>query len=152
MIAYRRKVSRIEAFAEQGVSLRFPARSWSGVRTDDGAVVIAVREGEVQSAFDGFRCLLWAPVIEGATEWIDRPAKAERLQHCRLAALNGGAEGLLVGGPRGEVNADSVLELRVELREGEYWAFWGSATCADGVRRDRLAPDHALPQDARMAA
>ena len=82
MIAYRRKVSRVQAFAGQGVSLRFPARSWSGVREDDGAVVIAIREGEVQSAFDGFRCLLWAPVIEGATEWIDRPAKAERLQHC----------------------------------------------------------------------
>ncbi len=152
MIAYRRKVSRIEAFAEQGVSLRFPARSWSGVRADDGAVVIAVREGEVQSAFDGFRCLLWAPVIEGATEWIDRPAKAERLGHCRLAVLNGGAEGLLVGGPRGEVNVDSVLTLRVELREGEYWAFWGSVGCAHGVGRGRLTPDHAAPEPERMAA
>ena len=63
MIGYRRKLSRVEAFAGQGVSLRFPARSWSRVRADDGAVVIV---------------LLWAPVIEGATEWI-----------------NGGAEGLL---------------------------------------------------------
>jgi hypothetical protein len=152
MIGYRRKVSRVEAFAEQGVSLRFPARSWSGVRADDGAVVIALREGEVQSALDGFRCLLWAPVIEGATEWIDRPAKAERLQHCRLALLNGGAEGLVVGGPRGEVNADGALELGVELRQGEYWAFWGSVACAYGVRDGRLTPDHATPELVRMAA
>ncbi len=151
MIAYRRKVSRVEAFAEQGVSLRFPARSWSGVRTD-GAVVIAVREGEVQSAFDGFRCLLWAPVIEGATEWIDRPEKTERLQHCRLAVLKGGAEGLLVGGPRGEVNADSVLPLRVELRQGEYWAFWGAVACAYGASSRRLTPDHAVPELVRMTA
>ena len=151
MIAYRRKVSRVEAFAERGVSLQLRTRSWSGVRAD-GAVVIAVREGEVQSAFDGFRCLLWAPVIEGATEWIDRPSKTERLQHCRLAVLNGGAEGLLVGGPRGEVNADSVLTLRVELREGEYWAFWGSDACAHGVGDGCLTRDHATAELARMTA
>src|SRR4051812_23648200 len=75
------RISRIEAFAEQGVSLAFPPRSWSGVREDDGGVVIAIREGEVQSAFDGFRCLLWSPVIEGATQWVDRPIKEERLNH-----------------------------------------------------------------------
>jgi hypothetical protein len=152
MVAYRRKVSRVQAFTEQGVSLRFPARSWSGVRADDGAVVIAVREAEVQSAFEGFRCLLWAPVIEGATEWIDRPAKGERLQHCRLALLNGGAEGLVVGGPRAEVNADSVLAMRVELREGEYWAFWGPVACSSGVGRDRLTPHHATSELVCMAA
>jgi hypothetical protein len=152
MIIHRRKISRVQAFAEQGVSLRFPARSWSGVRVDDGAVVIAVREAEVQSAFDGFRCLLWSPVIEGATEWIDRPAKAERLQHCRLALLNGGAEGLVVASPCGGVNADSVLRLRVELRNGEYWAFWGSAACACGVDHALPAPHHAAAELARMAA
>lgn len=152
MIAYHRKVSRIQAFAEQGVSLQFPARSWSGVRADDGAVVIALREGEVQSGFDGFRCLLWTPVIEGATEWIDRPAKAERLQHCRLALLDGRAEGLVVGGPRGEVSADSVLELRVELRDGEYWAFWGSVACSYGVDNIRVTPHHVTPDLVRMAA
>ena len=152
MITHRRKVTRVQAFVEQGVSLRFPARSWSGVRADDGAVVIAIREGEVQSAFDGFRCLLWAPVIEGATEWIDRPVKAERLQHCRLALLNGGAEGLMVGGARGEVNAGSVLELRVELREGEYWAFWGSIACAYGTSGSGVMPDYATPQRERIAA
>lgn len=152
MMGCHRKVSRVEAFAEQGVSLRFPARSWSGVRADDGMVVFALREREVQSAFDGFRCLLWAPLIEGATEWIDRPAKDERLQHCRLALLNRGAEGLVVGGPRGEVNACSVLELGVELREGEYWAFWGSVACAYGVASGRLTPDRAAPELARMTA
>jgi hypothetical protein len=152
MITSRRKVSRVQAFVEQGVSLRFPARSWSGVREDDGAVVIAIREGEVQSAFDGFRCLLWTPVIEGATEWIDRPEKAERLRHCRLALLNGGAEGLVVGGPRAEVNAGAVLELRIELREGEYWAFWGSVACAWGASGGRFTPDHAMPEPVRMVA
>ena len=152
MITHRRKVTRVQAFVEQGVSLRFPARSWSGVREDDGRVVIAIREGEVQSAFDGFRCLLWATVIEGATEWIDRPEKLERLQHCRLALLNGGAEGLVVGGPRGEVNLGAVLELRVELRKGEYWAFWGFVACAHGANSERFTPHHAMPELVRMAA
>src|SRR4051812_36227179 len=78
------RISRIEAFAEQGVSLAYPPRSWSGVREDDGGVVIAIRDGEIHAAVDGLRCLLWSPVIEGATEWVDRPMKEERLSHCRL--------------------------------------------------------------------
>ena len=85
-----RRLSRLEAFAEQGVTLAYPPRSWSGVREEDGAIVIALREGEVQCAMDGFRCLLWAPVVEGATEWVDRPIKQERLSHCRRA-LNAGS-------------------------------------------------------------
>src|ERR1041384_8606134 len=99
----RSRISRIEAFEEQGVALAYPRRSWSGVRDSDGAVVIAMREGEIQASFDGFRCLLWSPVIDGATEWVDRPIKGERLGHCRLAAVLGGAEGLVVRGPAAEV-------------------------------------------------
>ena len=47
--AASRRISRIEAFAAQGVTLAYPSRSWSGVREDDGAVVIAMREGENRS-------------------------------------------------------------------------------------------------------
>ena len=148
-----RRLPLVQAFAEQGVTLSHPSRSWSGVRELDGAVVIAVREGEVQSSFDGFRCLLWSPVIEGATEWVDRPIKQERLSHCRLAAAFGGADGLLVSGARAEVERDNVFQLRVEKLGAEYWAFWGSLAAADaacaGIRR---GPAHACFDQALMAA
>ena len=134
-----RRLPLTQAFAEQGVTLSHPSRSWSGVRELDGAVVIAVREGEVQASFDGFRCLLWSPVIEGATEWVDRPIKQERLSHCRLAATFGGADGLIVSGARAEVDRGYVFPLRVEKLGAEYWAFWGSLAAADtataGIRR-----------------
>ncbi len=125
------RISRIQAFTEQGVTLAYPARSWSGVRKGDGAVVIGMREGEVQVSADGFRCLLWSPVIEGATEWIDRPIKEERLGHCRLAFARGGADGL----------------------GAEYWAFWGTlnarATGAAALRQDAA---YAPAKLARLAA
>lgn len=127
------RISRVQAFAEQGVTLTYPSRSWSGVRYDDGAVVIAIREGEVQAGFDGFQCLLWSPVIEGATQWVDRPIKQERLQHCRLALIHGGADGLIVGGSSADVDRNRVLMLRVEKRGSEYWAFWGSIASAPGI-------------------
>ena len=148
-----RRLPLVQAFAEQGVTLSHPSRSWSGVRELDGAVVIAVREGEVQSSFDGFRCLLWSPVIEGATEWVDRPIKQERLSHCRLAVAFGGADGLLVSGASAEVERDYVFPLRVEKLGAEYWAFWGSLAAADtacaGIRR---GPAHACFEQALMAA
>jgi hypothetical protein len=129
-----RRISRLEAFADQGVELAFPMRSWSGLRGYNGGVVFALREHEVQSRVDGFRCLLWTPVIEGATEWVDRPIKAERLAHCRLAASFGGADGLLVTGAGAQVERGIVLPLRVEQRHGEYWAFWGGAAVSAGAR------------------
>src|SRR5688572_18143039 len=116
------RLSRIEAFTAQGVTLSYPRRSWSGVREEDGAIVIAIREGEVQCSMDGFRCLLWSPVIESATEWIDRPIKAERLHHCRLAYFFGGADGLLVAGARAEVVRGNVIALHIEKQGEEYWA------------------------------
>lgn len=142
IFAVQPKISRLEAFAEQGVSLAYPARSWSGVREDNGGVVIAIREGEVQSAFDGFRCLLWSPVIEGATQWVDRPIKQERLSHCRLAWTFGGADGLIVRGVAAEVDRDTLVPLRVEKVGAEYWAFWGTATCVPqlaSIRRGDIA-------------
>jgi hypothetical protein len=151
--AASRRISRIEAFAAQGVTLAYPARSWSGVREDDGAVVIAVREGEIQSAFDGFRCLLWSPVIEGATEWVDRPIKQERLSHCRRAFAFGGADGLMVGGDRAEVERGFVLSLRVEKLGAEYWAFWGSMAGAEVASAGlHGGPAYALFEPARMVA
>jgi len=129
-----RRLSRADAFEAQGVTLRYPARSWSGVRLADGVVVLAMRECDVQAGDQGFSCLLWGPLIEGATEWADRPSKQERLEHCRLAVLHGGAEGLLVCGEAAQVDPDEVLALRVEKRRDEYWATWGSA-----ARRQRPA-------------
>lgn len=129
--AASRRIPLLQAFSEQGVTLSYPSRSWSGVREEDGAIVIAMREGEIQSSFDGFRCLLWSPVIEGATEWVDRPIKQERLSHCRRALAFGGADGLTASGAQGEVERGFVLPLRVEKLGAEYWAFWGSLAGAD---------------------
>lgn len=147
------RISRIQAFADQGVTLAYPARSWSGVRDQDGAVVIAIREGEIQSCADGFRCLLWSPVIEGATEWLDRPIKQERLGHCRLALALGGAEGLLVGAGAGQVEHGLVITLRVERLGAEYWAFWGTlAACRTGEAAVSGRPAYAHPEPERLAA
>lgn len=145
------RISRIQAFEDQGVSLAYPARSWSGVR-EDGAVVIAIRAGEVQSSFDGFRCLLWSPVIEGATEWVDRPIKQERLGHCRMAASLGGADGFLVSGSAAEVERNEVFGLRVEKRNGEYWAFWGSSTVSGRAGRIERKGAFILYDAERLAA
>lgn len=138
-----RKLSRVQAFDAQGVTLRYPARSWSGVRRSDGVVVLAMREGDVQVYAEGYRCLLWSPVVEGATEWVDRPSKLERLEHCRIAALHGGAEGLVVRGEAAQVDCNAVLALHVEKRGAVYWATWGSA--------DRML-ERPLGLDARVAA
>ena len=147
------RISRVQAFSEQGVTLAYPARSWSGVREDDGAFVIAIREGEVQASFDGFSCLLWSPVIEGATEWIDRPIKHERLTHCRLALVYGGAEGLLVGGSAATVDQGRVIELRIEKRGAEYWAFWGTIASIPGLEQAPAHPGyHAQREPMLMAA
>jgi len=147
------RISRIQAFTEQGVTLAYPARSWSGVREDDGAVVIGMREAEVQVSADGFRCLLWSPVIEAATEWVDRPIRQERLGHCRLAFAYGGAEGLVVCGARAEVEPGFVLSLRVEKVGSEYWGFWGTlSACATGEFDLRRDPAYASADWERLAA
>jgi len=122
-----RRLSRVDAFEAQGVTLRYPARSWSGVRLEDGVVVLALRECDVEGHDEGFSCLLWAPLIEGGTPWVDRPSRHERLEHCRLALVHGGADGLLVCGDAALVEPDAMLALRVEKRRDEYWATWGFA-------------------------
>jgi hypothetical protein len=148
-----RRISRLQAFTDQGVTLTYPSRSWSGVRRLDGAIVIAVREGDVQVSADGFRCLLWSPVIEGATQWVDRPIKQERLGHCRRAITCGGADGLMVANAAADVERDFVLPLRVEKLGAEYWAFWGSLASGDtGTAAILRGPAYAMFAPARMAA
>jgi len=129
----------VHAFEAQGVTLRYPARSWSGVRFDDGVVVFALRECDVEGHDDGFSCLLWAPSIEGTTQWVDRPSRQERLEHCRLALVHGGADGLLVCGDAGLVEPDAILALRVEKLRDEDWATWGLAARTQTPRGGRDA-------------
>jgi hypothetical protein len=136
----RRTLSREDAFKAQGVSLKYPARSWSGVRLEDGVVVLAIRDADVQIDDEGFSCLLWAPVIEGATCSADSPSKQERLEHCRLAALHRGADGLLVCGDSAQVQPDVILALHVAKRRDEYWATWGCPARILPLRNSLNAP------------
>ena len=109
------------------------------MRLKDGAVVLAIRECDVHGDDEGFSCLLWTPVIEATTEWVDRPSKQERLEHCRLAIVHGGADGLLVCGEAALVEPDAILALRVEKRRDEYWATWGFAARTQTPERAREA-------------
>jgi hypothetical protein len=118
-------MSRAAAFGEHGIALEYPNSSWSGVRTNDGMVVFAVRAKDVIVDGQGSRCLLWAPDA-GRT---DALAREERLKHCILAIGNGQAEGLLAFENGSEIDPTLVLSLRVERYRGEYWAKWGSAVC-----------------------
>ena len=85
-------------------------------------------------------CLLWAPNVADSRPWSDSPGGKERLEHCRIALERGAAEGLLIyskraagappedKGPRADrVDAETVLNLRVEKRGDEYWASWTPA-------------------------
>jgi hypothetical protein len=126
-------VSVAQAFALQGVELTFPQRSLSGVRADDGCVLIAIRDTDIRACLEGFSCLLYAPAAECAAEPSDRPGWRERLEHCRLAARHGGAEGLVVCGNSAQVDPGLLLVLRVEKRRTQYWALWGSAALAPAL-------------------
>ena len=53
-------LSRARAFEWHGVTLKFPARSRSGVRADDGMVVFALPAAQVRLDDWGCSCLLWA--------------------------------------------------------------------------------------------
>jgi hypothetical protein len=96
----------------------------------------------MQNADGAASYLLWAPNIDAARPWSDTPGGKERLEHCRIALERGAAEGLLIYGKRvagappkdngtktDRVDAETVLELRVEKRGEEYWA-----TCAPEKR------------------
>ena len=137
------EASRARAFHQRGVILTFPARSRSGLRSDDGVVVFAMVAAQVRSDDWGFSCLLWAPAARAARAPLDVPSHAERLAHCRLALRDGMAEGFLIYGEEAAAPADEALALRVVKAGSEYWAKWGAATramaparsaCAAGVR------------------
>ena len=131
-------LSRVDAFAAQGVTLKDPAHSWSGVR-EDGAVVIAILEADVHAHAGGFSCLLWAPPHAEPSDvaWQERRIQSERREHCRIAAMRGSAKVLLVRGADAVVEDDFVLEARVENQRGEFWALWGDTADEPRVARAR---------------
>lgn len=135
-----RRVSRSAAFQAQGVTLKYMASSWSGVRADDGMVVFAISADQVLVDPEGSRCLLWRPAELG-----DARAQRERLQHCELALVHGRAEALLAYGDAGQMDAGVVLAIRVVALGGQYWARWNSRARlqASAGHGPRLAPHYA---------
>jgi hypothetical protein len=138
---------RSKAFGARGVWLQDPRTSWSGIRKADGMVVIALWQAAVQTIGGGCVCLLWSPNTEGARPWSDTAAGRERLEHCKLAMQRGAAEGLLVHGEPLEgrlpedrarsvlgIDAQTLVQLKVELRGDEYWATWGKTKPAASAR------------------
>lgn len=115
------------AFSAQGVELNDP-RSWSGIRWNDGGIVIAIRQTEVRASLDGFSCLLWSPLGERRPDSSEEPRMEERLAHCRLAAHAGIAQGLLVDGTGEDVHLGSIVSMQVEKLQNRYWAKWGFVT------------------------
>lgn len=129
---------RSRAFGARGVWLQDAKTSWSGVRKEDGAVVMALWQASIEAVDGTCACLLWAPNTDGSRPWSDSAAGRERLEHCKLAMERQGAEGLLVHGEALEgrlpedrartvlgIDAETVVRFKVELRGDEYWASWG---------------------------
>jgi len=138
----RRLVSRSQAFGMRGVTLANRFWSRSGL-SSTGDVVIALWAADVRRDGAASSYLLWAPNVDGARPWSDKPGGKERLEHCRKALERGTAEGLLVFGTRIEgtlpdekalsvdgADADSVLTIGVEKRGEEFWATWGGKAAA----------------------
>lgn len=121
------RISLAQAFSAEGVTLRDPQLSWSGIRDADGAVVIAIRRTDIQRTPHGFRCLLWSPLDERERGCSAEPRMEERLIHCRLALLIGAADGLEVCGSPHYVQSGSLLAMQVEKWDQQYWATWRSA-------------------------
>lgn len=134
----RRLLSRSAAFEARGVYLDNARTSWSGVRSSDKTVVIAIWADDVQSRAGSCDCLLWSPGKDGADAWFDTAPGLERLKHCELAAAQAVTEVLLVHGERLEghapqhkarsvhgIDPQTVVRMRVEKRGREYWAVWG---------------------------
>jgi hypothetical protein len=133
-----RLVPRSHAFAARGVYLKDPGRSWSGIRKADGKVVFAMWRAAVLLENGGCACLLWGPNRDGARVWSDGDAGRERLEHCKLAAGQAAAEGILVHGVALEgrlpedrarsvlgVDPDTLISLAVVARGEEFWGVWG---------------------------
>jgi hypothetical protein len=144
----RRLIARINAFETRGVFLADVRTSWGGIRKSDGKVVMALWAEAIESADGSCQYLLWAPNLAGNRPWSDKPAGRERLEHCRRAVEQGGAEGLLVYGQRlathlpedkayavHGVDAETVLSFEVEQRGDEFWARWGGRAAASTIER-----------------
>ena len=123
-------LSIARAFERRGVTLKFPTLSRSGVSSDDGMVVFAMSKAQVRVNDWGCSCPLWVPADAGASGEIDRPSGIERLQHCRLAAGHGVAEGFLLDADDAPMAQGEALALRVVKTGGEYWATWGATARA----------------------
>jgi hypothetical protein len=134
----RRLISRTKAFQARGVVLPDVGSSWSGVRTSDGTVVMSMWASAVVSGEDGCSYLLWGPNVDGARPWSDMKQGKARLEHCKLALKQGGAEALLVHGelldghaPEHKaksvhgIDPEVVVRVKVEQRGDEFWAVWG---------------------------
>lgn len=144
-----RRLSRAVAFEAQGVALRHPWHSWSGVRGCDGGVVFAMRSTDVQVDDRGSRCLLWAPAFAPAADF-EWTSHQERLAHCALATRHGAAAGLVSYGVENAFDPDEVLALRVMRVGKQYWAKWG--VVARARRSKRFWVPGARSADARLAA
>lgn len=131
----RRLVARGKAFEMRGATVQSRIYSRSGVRAEDDTIIFAIPAEDVQHSDTATTnsCCLWAPNTDGAHPWSDKPGGQERLAHCVLALARGHAEGMLVygKGPEGApaaksagVDADHVLNLKIEKRGEEYWATW----------------------------
>jgi hypothetical protein len=134
-------LSRARAFEWQGVMLKFPARSRSGVRAGDGVVVFALPSAQVRVDECGASCLLWARDL--APQALDRAVQQEVLRHCRLALTHGVAEGFVMRGDEVRSGREELLSLRVVKAGEEYWARWGC------VARTRWSQQAALAGEAR---
>lgn len=132
-----RRRSRVMAFQAQGVTLRYPSHSWSGVREDDGVVVVAIRATDVQVHDWGCSCLLWCPAPRCGEE-IERASHQERFEHCLLAVRLGTAEALVAYGQDAAFNAGEVIAMSVVKIGDQYWATWGSVARAEDSTRDPL--------------
>jgi len=151
-------VSRFAALGLCGVVPRNRFWSRSGVRESDGGVVLTLWADDVKRVNGPSECLLWAPNVDGKRKWSDSPGGKERLAHCRTAVERGAAEGLLVYGVRIEgtlpeekvlhmdgVDAENVLNIRVEQRGEEYWATWDGRMPGGAARPLEAPATEALP-------
>lgn len=132
-------LSRARAFEWKGVTLKFPARSRSGVRADDGVVLFALPAAQVRVDDCGCSCLLWVPARHGAARSMDRAVHQEVLRHCRLALIHGIAEGFLIHGDEVRSGREELLSLRVIKAGDEYWARWGCVARTRSSRQRALA-------------
>lgn len=144
-----------DAFLARGVVLAQPEASRSGVRTSDGAVLIALRARDVLESVHEYRCLLWSPGLRSAPDvpTVRVIQQRERFFHCKLAAARGEAFALVTHGADDAVARDAaLLGVDVELRRGEYWAVWARAQPMPSPSRARPGFAEAVVRGARPAA